>query len=239
LFLLLFGIWLFALSSKKPKDVPEFEGAAKKERLISQSSKVLAPLTTRKQKAWIFFFVALFWNGIVSIFLVLLIKEWLSGAGSLAPLLFLSIFVFVGLILVFSFVHSLLALKNPLVILTLAKYPIVLGDSLRVRIEVQGDATKLERLSIELEGKEEAIYRRGTSTYTDTNVFYRKLLRETSNQVEMRMSELTLEIPPDLMHSFSSASNKIIWALKVKGMIPRWPDISDDYVLDVHPSSGS
>ncbi|NMC62119.1 MAG: DUF3592 domain-containing protein [SAR324 cluster bacterium] len=237
--LLFLGIWLFALSNKTPKDASEFEGAAKKVKLVTQSSKVFAPETARKQKAWILFFVALFWNGIVSIFLVFFIKNRLSGSESLALLLFLSIFILVGFILIYSFVHSLLALKNPLIILTLAKYPIVLGDLMRLRVQVQGDATKLEKLSIEIEGKEEAKYRRGTSTYTDTNIFYRKLLKETKNQVEMRMSELTLEIPFDLMHSFSSASNKIIWTLKVRGVIPRWPDISDDYVLDVQPSSGS
>ena len=37
------------------------------------------------------------------------------------------------------------------------------------------------------------------------------------------------------MHSLDTGHNKIIWQLRVKGKIPRWPDLGEDYRLVVLP----
>jgi hypothetical protein len=37
------------------------------------------------------------------------------------------------------------------------------------------------------------------------------------------------------MHSFESSHNKIIWKVKLHGDIPRWPDVSETYTLNIVP----
>jgi hypothetical protein len=40
------------------------------------------------------------------------------------------------------------------------------------------------------------------------------------------------------MHSFKSANNKIVWTLQLSGEIPRWPDVSEEFEIDVLPQGG-
>jgi hypothetical protein len=37
------------------------------------------------------------------------------------------------------------------------------------------------------------------------------------------------------MHSFAARNNKITWTLRVRGEIPKWPDIDDEYPVHVAP----
>jgi hypothetical protein len=49
----------------------------------------------------------------------------------------------------------------------------------------------------------------------------------------MMRGKTIVEIPAGTMHSFEAANNKIVWALKVEGKIDRWPDIDEEYRLNV------
>jgi hypothetical protein len=35
------------------------------------------------------------------------------------------------------------------------------------------------------------------------------------------------------MHSFAAKNNKIVWTLHVRGEIPRWPDVDDEFPFTV------
>jgi hypothetical protein len=37
------------------------------------------------------------------------------------------------------------------------------------------------------------------------------------------------------MHSFAAPHNKIVWSLKVEGVIDRWPDVGEEFPLVVYP----
>ncbi len=52
---------------------------------------------------------------------------------------------------------------------------------------------------------------------------------------ELRRGKAKLSIPAGTMHSFQSRNNKIVWTLQVKGDIPMWPDIGDEYALEILP----
>ena len=52
---------------------------------------------------------------------------------------------------------------------------------------------------------------------------------------DLRRGKVKLAIPADTMHTFKSRNNRILWVLQVKGDIPRWPDIGDEYPLEVLP----
>jgi len=58
---------------------------------------------------------------------------------------------------------------------------------------------------------------------------------KSSRGRELRRGKVKLSIPADTMHTFKSRNNKILRVLQVKGDIPMWPDIGDEYPLDILP----
>ena len=94
----------------------------------------------------------------------------------------------------------------------------------------------LRDVHIELEGRELATYRQGTSSSTDTSVFaFTELVRQ-SDPMESRSGVVQLKIPSEgVMHSFAGDNNKIVWVLKVRGRIDRWPDVKEEFPVTVLP----
>ena len=86
-----------------------------------------------------------------------------------------------------------------------------------------------------LEGREEARYRRGTDTHTDTHVFHRATLREVGESMSVARGTTSLRIPDDTMHTFTADNNKIVWTIKMHGDIKRWPDIDESFDITVTP----
>jgi hypothetical protein len=196
---------------------------------------VLQPRHSRVAKIGALAFAAVFWNGIVSIFLVQAISGWTRGAPDWFLTLFLVPFVLIGLGLIAGIGYSVLAALNPRPRLVLSAGAVPLGGEVRVRWEFNGRVQRLERFRLHLEGREEATYRRGTDTVTDKSVFARIELADTADPRAMQTGEVTLRVPAGAMHSFEARNNKIVWELRLRGDIPRWPDISDDFPLIVLP----
>lgn len=195
---------------------------------------LLAPAASRGVKVVGTLLVALFWNGIVSVFLVQLFSGgW--GAFDWFLALFLTPFVGVGLFLFGMFVLQVLALSNPVPVLTLNRRVLCPGDRLEVEWRMQGRVGALRRLRISLEGREEATYRRGTDTKTDREVFATVDLLDAGDPATMAGGRVARDLPGRLMHSFSAKNNKIVWALRVRGEIPRWPDVDEEFVVTIAP----
>jgi len=181
-------------------------------------------------------FFALLWNGIVSVFVWQAWKAWESGSPDWFLNIFLIPFVLVGL---FSFGvvgHFLLALANPRPRLTLIPGSPRLGDALRIEWVFTGRAGRIGHVRIFLEGREEATYQRGTDTVTDREVFTTHNLIDTGNDWEIPKGTAEIIIPSDTMHSFAADSNKIIWEIKVEGEIVRWPDVSQNFPIEIRPT---
>ena len=181
-------------------------------------------------------FVACFWNGIVSVFLVQLIKSYNSGHPDWFLTVFLIPFVLIGLGLIFGIFHALLALANPKLELTLSESSPALGDTVQLEWSATKPLTKVRNLRIALQGEEAATYRRGTNSNTDKSTFYRDIVLELDQPATQQRGTLELTIPVDSMHSFDSANNKITWQLCVDGEIPRFPDIKNIYPITVRPA---
>jgi hypothetical protein len=180
-------------------------------------------------------FFALFWNGIVSVFVWQAWKGWQSGHPDWFLTIFLIPFVLVGLG-AFVFVgHFTLALANPRPRLTLGSGHTCLGDDVRIDWHFTGRASRLSSLKIFLEGREEATYRRGTDTYTDREVFATLPLIDTGNDWEIPRGSAEVRVPDDTMHSLEAASNKVVWEIKVSGEIERWPDVEQNFPITIHP----
>ncbi|HEY7863544.1 MAG TPA: DUF3592 domain-containing protein, partial [Thermoanaerobaculia bacterium] len=116
--------------------------------------------------------VAIFWNGIVSIFVWQAVKAWRSGGGGFGcETLFLLPFVAVGLFLVGAVGHAFLGMFNPRVKLEISSREIPVGGSASVSWTFTGKVSRIDTLTLKLVGLEEAQYRRGTDTYTDRETF--------------------------------------------------------------------
>ena len=94
---------------------------------------------------------------------------------------------------------------------------------------------RLHRLRIFLEGREEATYQRGTSSYVDREVFARLLLAEITSWMEMNRGTAQCLLPMHTLPSFTAEHNKVIWALKVEGTIAHWPDVNEEYLITILP----
>ena len=180
--------------------------------------------------------IGLFWNGIVSVFVWQAVQSWHRGRTEWGLTIFLIPFVLVGLGLVGLVGYQFLALFNPRVRLTVSAESVTPGGALELDWVVTGRTSVLQRLSINLEGREEATFRRGTSSYTDKRVFATIPVAESTYAQEMISGRARVMVPPGAMHTFKAANNKILWALQVRGDIPRWPDVKEQYEITVRPA---
>lgn len=196
--------------------------------------QILKPTISPWGKVLVFLVFGLIWNGIISVFIVKAAKDWMNGRPEWFLMIFLIPFVLVGIVVILAFLHSLLALANPRPTVALGNQP-ALGEVLRVGWMFAGSAHRIGTLVVTLEAKEEAKYRHGTSTSTDSSVFYRQELCHTTDPHQIREGRTEIQLPPDLVPSFSSKNNKVIWLVRLHGAIAGWPDVNDDFVIDVKP----
>lgn len=196
---------------------------------------VFRPAGTRMMKAGGCLFGALFWNGIVSVFLAEAIEGWQSGAGDWIQTLFLVPFVAIGIAILLGFLYQLLALANPKPTVILPGGPPHPGDTVELAWELSGRASRVSRLTISLWGVESATYRRGTDTATSREVFYDLILMEAVDPVDIRQGRAAFALPDDLMPSLQLPNNEIKYQIRVQGAVPLWPDIADHYDLTLLP----
>lgn len=195
--------------------------------------QVLRAGTSRLGRLLLALFLALFWNGIVSVFIWQILESWRERRFEWAQAMFMTPFVLVGLALIAFFIYQLLALANPRPRLTVSSTTVPLGGRLEVRWEFSGQAERISHLRIWLEGREEVTYQRGTTTSTDKAVFARLELADRTERGVQRAGSGTVTVPADSMHSFRARHNKIVWALRVHGEIARWPDVQDEFPITV------
>lgn len=178
---------------------------------------------------------ALFWNGILSVFLIQVISQWRHGSPSWFLMLFLLPFVAVGLGMAAAMVYTFLALFNPRLEIEGGSAAVPLGGRLRFRWRVSGALDRLEHLELDLEGSEHATYRRGTDTVTDHQVFHRQAVARIEDVAQMRGGEAAVDIPADSMHTLAADHNRIRWEIKAHGAIRRWPDLQSRFEFPVAP----
>ena len=178
-------------------------------------------------------FLALFWNGLVAPIAWQVLRgsdhfSWLIGV-------FLIPFVLVGLGLLIACGYFGLALLNPRIAITISRGAVGLGENVEVQWVMGGRCDRIRRLRIFLEGREQATYRRGTSTATDKHVFARFDLIDTNSMDDIRGGSRKFTMPLDAVPTFHAPNNKVLWMLLVRGEIPNWPDVKDEFEIHVIP----
>ncbi|MBX3415606.1 MAG: hypothetical protein KF708_23175 [Pirellulales bacterium] len=192
---------------------------------------------------WTMFFTLLVfgacWNGVIGLGVWSVAHDFLRGSPNWALSLLLLPFVAIGLALLWGIVYTFLQTFNPVPTMTLSSGAAPLGADVDLTWVFTGATSRLNRVLIELEGREEATYRRGTSTSTDKSVFARITVVDTTDSVEMESGTTTFRVPTHSMHSFDSGRNKIVWHLHIKGEVAFWPDVSEEYPIIVLPHVGA
>lgn len=176
-------------------------------------------------------FFATFWNGITWFFVITMLRD---GAG-IFPLAFISIFVLLGLGVVAGAIRQFLAIFNPRVRASLRPGTPCLGADVQFAWTLEGSASRIRRFEVTVEGRETARYRQGTNTRTATSVFERIPVCETEDWRDMASGAVGFTIPEFTMHSFQADNNRITWHVKVRGDIPRWPDMAEEFEIKVGP----
>jgi hypothetical protein len=179
-------------------------------------------------------FVAVFWNGIVA----LVFHEEIAAlrAGEITgDIVFFGIFGLIGLAMVGGVGYFFLGVFNPRPRMTISSLCLPPGGSAQVTWRFSGATRTLRRLQITLEGREEAVYRRGTDTRTDTEVFATVPVLDTTQPAEVAAGAVSFIVPDPTMHSFKAPNNKILWKLKLVGEQDNWPDVCEEYEFTVRP----
>lgn len=206
---------------------------------------ILKPTRSRLGKFAGLTFVALFWNGIVSVFIYQVAKGYLNGAPETLLTIFLIPFVIVGLGIIFGAIRQLMMIFAPSVVIELDRRALPIGGSTMLRWHMTGGSGRVKSVTIALVGEESATYTRGTDTATDTDTFFEQYLvgdgEEASEDASTSLAPLInrgdalLQVPQDTMHSFEAENNKIVWKLRVRSKVAGWPDPKDEYRLTVLP----
>jgi hypothetical protein len=180
--------------------------------------------------------VALFWNGIVSVFLWQLIQSGRRHHFEWGLALFLIPFVLIGLVMIGFVFYSLLALFNPRPSLVVTPPEAVPGQPIDVSWRFSGRAGVLRRVTIRLKGREEATCQQGDKTGTEKRDFATFDLVDTTVRGEMVAGQARFQVPPRLMHSWKTPNHRIVWVLHVQGVIDRWPDVNQEFVINMRPA---
>jgi len=179
--------------------------------------------------------IALFWNGIVSVFIWQAVKSFRAGSPDWFLSIFLIPFVLIGLGLIVAIFYTLFAIFTPKPIVTVSPGSPTLGEEFSVSWRIRGSSGRLKNLRITVTGREKATYRQGTSTRTDGKAFYRREIAIVDRQgIDLIQGEGRITLPLDLCPSLKLGNNEIEWSIKVEGEIPLSPDLQDRYVITVH-----
>ncbi|MBN1125311.1 MAG: DUF3592 domain-containing protein [Sedimentisphaerales bacterium] len=189
----------------------------------------------RSAKLFGMIFFAVFWNGILSVFLYQVVQGFRRGRPEWFLTVFLIPFVLAGIGVIIGVIYQFLALFNPRVKLILGSREIPIGGSTQLEWEIFGHADRIRTLIIKVTGREEATYQQGTRTYTDKSTFHETEVFSTDNPQQMTFGRTMLHIPNETMHSFKADHNKIIWTLTAHGDIAKWPDMKDTFEITITP----
>lgn len=206
---------------------------------------VLNPGKSRKANFIGITIFSVIWNGILWTIASFELSDYFqqSSNWSLIPILLMSPFLIIGLVLIGISAYNFMLIYAPVVVIELGRDTLPLGGSTLLRWHIAGRPGRVDQVKISLVGEEQATYSRGTDTSTDTKAFYKQRLvgedqkrgKYDPAQTRDDRGEVIVQVPLDTMHSFNANNNKIVWKLVVKAEVPRWPDPKDEYDLTVLP----
>lgn len=246
-------VWYyFRLRRNERRHAPPIQAAQKMGAGVTESGSVSVnrPLDTSLTAPWLKLFgpqklrpahgrittflatlaLALFWNGISWTGFY---NAWQDGIKIAIALL--SLFVVVGFILIIVCLYNFLKLFNPIVVVAVSNGAPSPGETLDLAWETTGLVRIIRELKLSIIGEEVVTYVRGTTTTTERKVFQRLPVAAANTDPEIRFGSVSIDLPPDLVHSFEANNNKIVWSVEVHGVIAWWPDILEPMPFAIRP----
>jgi hypothetical protein len=215
---------------------------AGKEITDSPGTKLAFRLPIGTSPGWVLFGWAaacLAYNGVVAIF------AWGAIAGHLGgtPDWFLTIFIIpfaaIGVWLIVFFVRQL-AVNTGIgpTMVEISDQPLYPGERYRLSLTQTG-RLKINSLRVWLVCDEEATYRHGTDTRTESQRVYQQVLLDR-DRLDLKRGQpfeanCEIELPRGVMHSFKSEHNEVSWKVVVKGQVAAWPDYERCFPVIVYP----
>lgn len=181
-----------------------------------------------------------FWNGIVAFFLFAAVRGHVEGRPDWLLTFVLIPFVVAGIGLIVFFLRRLLVATGigPTLV-EISDHPILPGQPYRVFLS-QAGRLRFKALELWLICEEEATFRQGTHTRTETQrVFQLPVFRREQFEVHRGRpfeAHCELLVPPGVMHSFKSEHNEVNWKLLVKGDVLGWPGFTRSFPVVVYPA---
>ena len=123
-------------------------------------------------------------------------------------------------------------------IVEISDHPLYPGRKYRLFVSQSG-RLRLRRLKVRVACEEETVFRQGTDVRVERyEVFTQELCSERDVRVDPQApweQQFTLDLPPNVMHSFVSDNNAVRWKVIVSGEARPWPSFCRNYPVIVHP----
>ncbi len=196
------------------------------------------------QRGWALaasFVFCVLWNGVVLIFVILLVSRYLHGSPDWVGTAFLVPFGLIGGASIYWFFREfiLAAIIGPTIV-EVSEHPLRAGGRYELFL-AQAGRLKMKFLEILLVCEEEAIYRQGTTTRRETvRVYEDRLFRQEDFRIataEGFQTHCRFTVPPTAMHSFLSPHNKVQWTILVHGEAHGWPPYQRRFPLIILPAN--
>ncbi len=176
--------------------------------------------------------VALFWNGIVSIFLWHLVDGWWTGNTDWFLAIFLTPFVLIGLLLLTGVPYSILALVNPRPRIHLSPGVLQAGESAQLDWSFRGASSRIQNLKIWLEGTRTERKSRGNETRSRSESFRTVEVLDRPAGLPLEFGSVSIRVPDDIEPT-TEGDDAVTWKLKLQGRIAYWPDVIDEYEVRI------
>jgi len=225
--------------------VPDHPGVPACDDLINSPGTVLRyRLPLESPESWTLVGIGLFaaaWNAVLAVLAVGAGLDFAEGRLHWFLLVLLVPVVAVGLAAVAVLVRTLvLRTAVGTTQLEISDHPLRPGCRYDVLL-AQGGAGDLQELGMSLECEEQATFRQGTDTRTETLVVHRESLRiwrDVRVSPGTRFEALgSVMIPSAGMHSFAAEHNAVRWKIVVRGVPTRWPPFTRVFPLIVFPAA--
>jgi len=170
------------------------------------------------------------------------VHGYLEGRPDWLLTVFVIPFLAVGIGLIVLFIRQLLltAAIGPTRV-EISDHPLTPGERYHLFLS-QAGRLKFNVLEAALVCEEQATYRQGTNTRTETRQVYRQeLLREEGFEIQPTVpfeKQCEFTVPSGAMHSFHAQHNQIQWRLVVHGRLAGWPDYQRAFPVIVRPGNG-
>jgi hypothetical protein len=173
------------------------------------------------------------WNGLISIPVCVIISQWQSGRGEIAPTLFISVFVLVGLGMLVSAIRKSQMLFYPRAVIGVSHHPLCPGQPVELNWEMQGGSDRISRLTLRVAGyrSDKAVI--GTSALRKLSPFWSLDLLNATRPAEIQAGHHAFAIPPDFAPA--SETDGLLWAILLDADISKPGDLQQEFPFQVTP----